>query len=74
MTLEEAIIADMSDAIHAQLTDIVNRAYQKGYDLAKSELIHCKDCKYFNGDDHYCDFNVVAISEGYCYLAERKEE
>lgn len=46
MTLEEAIKAELSKGIHAQLTDIVNKAYQKGYDKAMAELIHCKDCKH----------------------------
>lgn len=38
------------------------------------EILRCRDCKYFNGDNKYCDFEIVAISDGFCFLAERKEE
>lgn len=41
--------------------------------LAK-KLIRCKDCKYYNGDNYYCDFEMIAKDNGYCYRAERKEE
>ncbi len=38
------------------------------------EILRCRDCKYFNGDNEYCDYETMAISEGFCYLAERKDE
>lgn len=47
----------------------------------KGELIRCKDCKYYNPQQHYCEgignwFGYVGewSDNGYCYKAERKEE
>lgn len=37
-------------------------------------IIRCKDCKYFYKEERYCVLGTVAISDGYCYLGERKEE
>ena len=78
MTLEEAIKAELSKGIHAQLTDIINKAVRKGYDKAMAELTHCKDCKHHKGYD--CDrlygfqdaFTVT--DDDFCSRAERKEE
>ena len=66
MTLEESIRAELSKGIHAQLTDLINKAVRKGYDLAKAELIHCKDCKHrpiLDGDDEREGFNLVFPTE-----------
>lgn len=83
MTLEEAVRADMSKAIHDQLADIVNKAVRKGYDLAKAELIHCKDCKYCDGgiDEDGKPFLKCLSGRSYggtnaddfCSWAERKD-
>lgn len=78
--LEEAVKADMSKVIHDQLVDIVNKAYRIGYDTAKSELVHCKDCKHYIG--RWCtkfstkQFDLNDIYKGvndFCSQAERKE-
>ena len=44
-------------------------------------VIRCKDCKYYNPQQHYCEgignwFGYVGewSDNGYCYKAERKEE
>lgn len=73
MTLEEAVRADMSKAIHDQLADIVNKAVRKGYDLAKAELIHCKDCKHW--DRGRCEQNDYSKwdADDFCSWAEKEE-
>ena len=38
------------------------------------ELIRCKDCKYFNGNDKWCDYDRHVYNEDFCSSAERKEE
>lgn len=45
-----------------------------GYIEIVSELVRCKDCKYYEGNGHYCDFDRYAIDSGYCYCAEREDE
>lgn len=37
------------------------------------ELIRCRECKYYEGDGHYCDYDRYAINNGYCYCAEKRE-
>ncbi len=90
MTLEEAVRADMSKAIHDQLTDIVNKAVRKGYDLAKAELIRCKDCVFWKNycrvvdgvrSDHVCSKKREldgtmhrTKADDFCSWAERTEE
>ena len=45
------------------------------------ELIRCKDCKYYNPQQHYCEgignwfgYDGEWSDNGYCYKAERKEQ
>ena len=44
-------------------------------------VIRCKDCKYYNHQQHYCEgignwfgYDDEWSDNGYCYKAERKEE
>lgn len=39
-----------------------------------SELIRCNDCKYWNGNGKYCDYEMSGLENDYCSWAERKEE
>ena len=39
-----------------------------------SELIRCKDCKNYNGDHTTCYNDVWSVENGYCWMAERKDE
>ena len=39
----------------------------------KGELIRCKDCKYWNGEGKYCDYDMSGLREDFCSWAERKE-
>lgn len=52
------------------------KPYSDGRPIYKvvGELIRCKYCKYFNGDNHWCDFDHNVTSIDYCSSAERKEE
>ena len=74
MTLEEAIKAELSKGIHAQLTDIINKAVRKGYDKAMAELTHCKDCKHW--ERGRCEQNDYSKwnADDFCSWAERREE
>ena len=55
--------------------------YEKGYAKAKSEIVHCKDCKHWtdgvNGcTDHVkvCKIGFYMVGEnGYCVYGERKD-
>jgi len=38
------------------------------------EVVRCKDCKYYDGEYHYCDNDVWAIPNGYCHHGERRED
>lgn len=37
------------------------------------KVVRCKDCAYYNGNNHYCDFDHYAIFNGYCYNGVRKD-
>ena len=37
-------------------------------------VIHCKDCKYWNGSGKYCDYEMRGLENDFCSWAERKEE
>ena len=36
-------------------------------------LVTCKDCKHFNGEDTYCDFDHFCHSDSFCSYGERRE-
>ena len=36
-------------------------------------VIRCKDCKYWNGEGKYCDYDMSGLREDFCSWAERKE-
>ena len=45
------------------------------------EVVRCKDCKYYNPQQHYCEgignwfgYDGEWSDNGYCYKAERKEQ
>jgi len=40
----------------------------------QTELIRCKDCKYFNGNGEWCDYDRHVFNEDFCSSAERKED
>lgn len=40
----------------------------------EGELIRCKDCKYWNGEGKYCDYDMSGLRDDFCSWAERKEE
>ena len=44
------------------------------WESTTGELIRCKDCRHYNGDHKYCYYDVWPVENGYCWMAERKEE
>ena len=38
------------------------------------EVVRCKDCAYYNGNNHYCDIDHYAVFNGYCYNGTRKKD
>jgi hypothetical protein len=38
------------------------------------ELIRCGDCKFYNGMDTFCDYEMIVSEEDFCSKAERKED
>ena len=37
------------------------------------EVVRCKDCKYWNGEGKYCDYDMSGLAEDYCSWGERRE-
>jgi hypothetical protein len=37
--------------------------YEKGYEAAKAEIVHCKDCKHYDKDALWCNINSHAFGE-----------
>ena len=44
------------------------------WESTTGELIRCKDCRHYNGDHKYCYYDVWSVENGYCWMAERKDE
>lgn len=52
--------------------------YEKGYRAAKSEIVHCKDCKHLRFSDMYgvcsqAHMRLVRLND-FCSYGERKDE
>lgn len=39
-----------------------------------NELVRCKDCEYYNGEDKYCVNDIFAKPNGYCMYGKEKDE
>ena len=37
-------------------------------------VVRCEDCKYYDGEYHYCANDVWARPNGYCHHGERRED
>lgn len=77
--LRVGVVVDKDELIRAMNYD--RRQYEKGYqdgkDAAIAELIHCRDCKYYNVSRLECHnrrMNGVIGSDGYCSYGERRSE
>ena len=50
--------------------------YEKGYEAAKAEIVHCKDCRYLQSDSHglWCfnDYENNLQPEDFCSHGEKK--
>lgn len=72
------------DKVTEQLRHVAaayKQGFADGYQVAKKELITCKNCKYYTGK--WCtkfstkqfDLNdICTADDDYCSMAERKEE
>jgi len=38
-----------------------------------TELIRCKDCKYWSGDGYFCGYDMIAFEDDYCSQAKPKK-
>lgn len=36
-------------------------------------VVRCKDCKYWNGEGKYCDYDMSGLADDYCSWGERRE-
>ena len=45
-----------------------------GYWGNPQELIRCRDCRWYEGHDQYCEKEIIAVEDGHCHFAKRKEE
>ena len=65
----EAEIQKMQDLYQAE----IDKAFELGQEDARSEIIHCGDCKYYHASDG-CFFSTATTgANGFCHWAERKE-
>ena len=37
------------------------------------ELVRCKECRYYNGNDEYCSVDLYATENDFCSYGERSE-
>ena len=65
----EADIQKMQDLYQAE----IDKAFELGQEDARSEIIHCGECKYYHDSDG-CFFSTATTgADGFCHWAERKE-
>lgn len=72
----------LRDGFKEYVGTLIDRSYKAGYEKAKSEIVHCKDCKYASPNGNYgCTvyhFKRYETHEmkpdDFCSWAERKEE
>lgn len=38
------------------------------------EVVRCKDCKYYDDEDHFCSYVIWANPDGYCSGGERRTD
>lgn len=82
MTKEEAILILEEVKMFDDSMYQYNQSYMDALNMAiealqtatihmtgQSELIRCKDCKYFNGNDDWCDYYRHVYNEDYCSAA-----
>lgn len=36
-------------------------------------VVRCKDCKYWNGEGKYCDYDMSGLADDFCSWGERRE-
>lgn len=65
----EADIQKMQDLEQAEL----ERVFELGREDARSEIIRCKDCKYWDTSGYCIDF-MTQDEGGFCKWAERRQE
>ncbi len=67
----------MKESIDDYFAAILTNAFNLGYETAKSEIVHCNECKSLTHSPHkwYCPVNKRVVErEEFCCWAERKEE
>lgn len=47
-------------------------AYEMGYIEGKADIVRCKDCIAYNGDNRICYEDICASENGYCWLGEKE--
>lgn len=46
---------------------------EDGNEEVHDELVRCKDCVFFGGNDKLCAYDIRTVEEGYCFFGERIE-
>lgn len=36
-------------------------------------VVRCKDCKYWNGEGKYCDYDMSGLADDFCSWGERRK-
>ena len=39
-----------------------------------SQIVRCKNCIYYNGDEAYCDCDHFAKENGYCFYGDEGDD
>jgi hypothetical protein len=71
---------DIGDAVKADFDQLFEKwkqmIFELGYKTAKSEIIHCKDCKYWRKTKKQCGYTYLLPqfdADEYCSRAERRD-
>lgn len=43
-------------------------------ELEYVRVVRCKDCKYWNGEGKYCDYDMSGLADDFCSWGERRDE
>lgn len=64
---------------HDATEQAYRNGYEAGYNAAKDEIVHCKDCvySYFVSQYSKCEcsrLGILLFSDDFCSFGERKED
>lgn len=62
-----------SSSILGRIEKLEQEAAKRRRIVDAAEVVRCKDCRFFKGDDHECPWGMVVYEDDYCSHGERRK-